>query len=31
MIMMGFGPTISALARRVVDGFFIRGVILVVF
>ena len=29
--LMGFGPTIIALARRVVDGFFIRGVLPVVF
>ena len=28
---MGFGPTINALARRVVDEFFIRDVLPVVF
>ena len=29
--LMGFWPTINALARRVVDEFFIRGVLPVVF
>ena len=30
-LLIGFCPTINALARRVFDGFFIQGVLLVVF
>ena len=30
-MLMGFWPTINALDRRAVDGFFIRGVLPVVF